>query len=136
MTDKELLQQALDALNKISMGGSPEWSDDVIPALRTRLAQPEPVSWGVQEGANLHDVFLFKDEADEMCHLKGTHAKAVPLYTAPPKKEWVGLTDDDVNYFVDAIYKGFDMKPRNEVEIAYFERLIKFVGAKLEDKNT
>jgi len=52
------------------------------------------------------------------------------------KKEWVGLTDDDVDYFVDAIYKGFDMKPRNEVEIAYFERLIKFVGAKLEDKNT
>lgn len=52
------------------------------------------------------------------------------------KKEWIGLTDDDVDYFVDAIYKGFDMKPRNEVEIAYFERLIKFVGAKLEDKNT
>jgi len=44
----------------------------------------------------LHDVFLFKDEADEMCHLKGTHAKAVPLYTAPPKKEWVGLTDKEV----------------------------------------
>ena len=52
------------------------------------------------------------------------------------KKEWVGLTDEEVDYFVDAIYKGFDMKPRNEVEIAYFERLIKFVGAKLEDKNT
>ena len=52
------------------------------------------------------------------------------------KKEWVGLTDDDVDYFVDAIYKGFDMKPRNEVEIAYFERLIKFVGAKLKEKNT
>jgi hypothetical protein len=64
--------------------------------IEKRLAQPEPVSWGVQEGANLHDVFLFKDEADEMCHLKGTHAKAVPLYTAPPKKEWVGLTDKEV----------------------------------------
>jgi hypothetical protein len=22
-----------------------------------------------------------------------------PLYTAPPKREWVGLTDDDVSYF-------------------------------------
>ncbi len=90
MTDRKLLQQALDALEKISMGNSPDWADDVIPVIRTRLAQPE----------------------------------------------WVGLTDDDVDYFVDAIYKGFDMKPRNEVEIAYFERLIKFVGAKLEDKNT
>jgi hypothetical protein len=52
------------------------------------------------------------------------------------KKEWVGLTDDDVDYFVDAIYKGFDMKPRNEIEIEYFKRVIRFVGAKLEDKNT
>jgi hypothetical protein len=52
------------------------------------------------------------------------------------KKKWVGLTDDDVDYFVDAIYKGFDMKPRNEIEIEYFKRVIRFVGAKLEDKNT
>ena len=51
-------------------------------------------------------------------------------------KPWVGLTDDDVDYFVDAIYKGFDMKPRNEIEIEYFKRVIRFVGAKLEDKNT
>ena len=40
MTDRELLQQALDALEKISMGGSPDWANDVIPAIRTRLAQP------------------------------------------------------------------------------------------------
>jgi len=58
------------------------------------------------------------------------------FYTMPPKKEWVGLTDDDVNYCVDAIYKGFDIKPRNEIEIEYFERVIKFVEAKLKEKNT
>jgi predicted metal-dependent hydrolase len=51
------------------------------------------------------------------------------------KKEWVGLTDDEINYSVDAIYKGFDMKPRNEIEIEYFERVIKFVEAKLKEKN-
>jgi hypothetical protein len=39
IADEELLQQALDALEKISMGGSPEWADDVIPSLRARLAQ-------------------------------------------------------------------------------------------------
>ncbi len=55
---------------------------------------------------------------------------------AQPKKEWVGLTDGDVNYCVDAIYKGFDMKPKNEIEIEYFERVIKFVEAKLKEKNT
>jgi hypothetical protein len=41
MTDRKLLQQALDALEKISMGNSPDWADDVIPVIRTRLAQPE-----------------------------------------------------------------------------------------------
>ena len=49
---------------------------------------------------------------------------------------WVGLTDDDVSYCVDAIYKGFDIKPKNEIEIEYFERVIKFVEAKLKEKNT
>jgi hypothetical protein len=63
-------------------------------------------------------------------------AKRMGWTEAHVKKEWVGLTDADVNYFVDAIYKGFDMKPRNEMEIEYFERVIKFIGAKLEDKNT
>jgi hypothetical protein len=133
MTDKELLQQALDALEKISMGGSPNWADDVIPTIRTRLAQPElePVAWYYAETPIECEKVALNSELDEK-----QKANCIPLYTAPPKKEWVGLTDEDVDYFVDAIYKGFDMKPRNEVEIAYFERLIKFVGAKLEDKNT
>jgi hypothetical protein len=51
-------------------------------------------------------------------------------------KQWVGLNDDDVNRFVEAIYNGLDMKPRNEIEIQYFERLIKFIDTKLKDKNT
>ena len=51
------------------------------------------------------------------------------------QREWVGLTDDDVNRFVDAIYKGFDIKPKKEIEIQYFERLIKFIDRKLKEKN-
>lgn len=66
-----------------------------------------------------------------MCH----NTLQVCQCNPKPKKEWVGLKDDDVNLFVDAIYKGFDMKPRNEIEIQYFERLIKFIDRKLKDKN-
>jgi hypothetical protein len=57
MTDRELLQQALDALEKISMGGSPDWANDVIPAIRTRLAQPEQLyrPFGLAVEANLKD---------------------------------------------------------------------------------
>ena len=103
MTDRELLQQALDALISVWNMDKTTKQVESIQAIKARLAQPEPepVSWGVQEGANLHDVFLFKDEADEMCHLKGTHAKAVPLYTAPSKKEWVSLTLEEIQDILD-----------------------------------
>ena len=163
MTDRELLQQALDALEKHV------YEYETIQAIHTRLAQddialedgfipvqgywgkhfveiqhptkpneivrfkfdaqPElkPVSWAVQEGANLHDVFLFKDEADEMCDLKGTHAKAVPLYTTPPKKEWVTLTDEEILEEYRQSY-GDD----GDLTDVYFARVIEF---RLKEKN-
>jgi hypothetical protein len=132
-TDKELLQQALNALEKISMGGSPDWADDVIPVIRTRLAQPDADAVAWINPVTLQDL----KDGIEGVHLvyEVEMVNSIPLFEYPPKKEWLGLTDDDVNYFVDAIYKGFDMKPRNEVEIAYFERLIKSIDRKLKDKN-
>ena len=51
----------------------------------------EPVAWAVWEG-NPHDVFLYKEEADELCRLKGGDAKSVPLYTHPAKT----LTDEEI----------------------------------------
>ena len=51
----------------------------------------EPVAWAVWEGKP-HDVFLYKEEADELCRLKGGDAKSVPLYTHPAKT----LTDDEI----------------------------------------
>jgi hypothetical protein len=104
----------------------------------------EPVSWAVQEGANLHDVFLFKDEADEMCHLKGTHAKAVPLYREPPtptklitvgnvleqagyvkKKEWVGLTDEEIH----------EIRLKTLDSVATNYEVYRAIEAKLKEKN-
>ena len=42
----------------------------------------EPVAWAVWEGSP-HDLFFYKEEADELCRLKGGDAKTVPLYTHP-----------------------------------------------------
>jgi hypothetical protein len=36
---------------------------------------------------------------DEEGNLIGPNPDDIPLYTTPPKREWVGLTDDDVSYF-------------------------------------
>ena len=161
-TNRELMQQALDALyenTSYSMQGDPltyqdQRNDDTIKALETRLAQPEPEHWSdcavynepaYPKGlcncggfpvawADLKGIRLEFDIEDCFSFIKKENY--APLYTAPPKKEWVGLTDGDVDYCVDAIYKGFDMKPKNEIEIEYFERVIKFVEAKLKEKNS
>ena len=162
MIDRELMQQALDALEEAqSYTSSETWSPSmteecaaVAHKLRSRLAHPEvePASWGVQEGENLYDVFFFKDEADEMCRLKGLHARDIPLYTTPPQrdeapaKEWIereravgyreghqaalkqrkwqGLTEEEMTYlFRLCLGKTFDV----------FARAIE---AKLKEKNT
>jgi len=51
-----------------------------------------------------------------------------PLYTAPPKKEWVGLTDEEIKEIVgfwgDTPVKGYTRKLFDQIE------------AKLKEKNT
>ena len=171
MTDRELLQMALDSL--IDAADSQSWemqqnidqhgewyrrsvylkeavikSQEAIEALRARLEQPEPwvktysggkpnytqpieqepVAWGVDEGEgrciSLHDLYFVKEDADHMAELKGTHAKVVALYTAPPKKEWVGLTNDEIDAAV---------KSCNTTDTYKYFRAIE---AKLKEKNT
>jgi hypothetical protein len=88
MTDRELLQQALDALEKHV------YEYETIQALHTRLAsESEPVAWITTwnepqfAGVELHWEKKYK----------GPSCKYTPLYKAPPKKEWVGLTDEEVD---------------------------------------
>lgn len=90
MTDKEVMQMALDALE--SLQAWPETPENfkrfrALEALRTALAQPEPVAvWELQEGG--WDTIA---DADWM----ETLPIGTKLYTAPQKKEWVGLTHEE-----------------------------------------
>jgi len=45
--------------------------------------EPEPVAW------ISHNAGLYHGKPDESLN-------PLPLYTAPPKKEWVGLTDEEI----------------------------------------
>jgi len=96
MTDKEVMQMALDALYEnttYSMQGDPvayqdQRNDDTIEALRAALAQPDE----------------YDQTALELCKNCGWKAiwpdgcliceKQAAL--AQPKKEWVGLTDEEI----------------------------------------
>ena len=76
MTDRELFAQAVVALEyHTQQTRSISNTNLAIEALRARLAQPEPepVAW-------MHDSHVGFN---------------VPLYTAPPQREWQGLTDEE-----------------------------------------
>jgi hypothetical protein len=52
--------------------------------------EPEPVAWGMpREDGVILDVICPEEHARE----EGGYT--IPLYTAPPKREWVGLTDEE-----------------------------------------
>jgi hypothetical protein len=126
------MKMALDALEKIEMGGDPRWASDVTPALHARLAQPEPepVAWmyeyGTDHGDAVNQIFWHKNLRLEKP--TGLVRNVVPLYTAPPQREWQGLTDEEIKEIVgpwgDQPIKGYTRKLFDQIE------------AKLKEKNT
>ena len=74
----------------------------------------EPVAWTTMP------------EAEDWCFVSGNkdpngklEGKWFPLYTAPPQRPWVGLTDEEVNAIPDGEYMDF----------------YKAIEAKLKEKN-
>ena len=87
-------EEAEKMLHYMDDGGT--YTDDygkLIETLRARLSEPEPepVAWGIAntrptEKQSLMMVMLDEPEPSHM---------VVPLYTAPPQREWQGLTDEE-----------------------------------------
>ena len=96
----EVLKLALDVLEKgkfyartLMMNQNP--FESAITAIKEALAQPsdsveqEPVAWRIWNGGLQDDfnVYLYSEDGD-----------GEPLYTTPPNREWVGLTEDERTY--------------------------------------
>ena len=79
-------QQVLDALEKISMGGHPDWANDVTPMLRTRLAQPEP------EPQEAIAKWIKTNTEHREWYICPKCSYQAPRF----KDEWQGLTDEDI----------------------------------------
>jgi hypothetical protein len=80
----------------------------------------EPVGWLDAEMSQAYTV-------DELPDASGTGF--LPLYTAPPKKQWVGLTDDEIE------------EMHNEIKVRLMgtyrtEDIYRSIEAKLREKNT
>ena len=90
---RQAAQQALEALC-LNAGGDAQVQAEAeaIGALRAALEQPEqePVAWMVytQDGKS---VCVTDNPADFI------EWRSFPLYTHPPRREWVGLTDEEID---------------------------------------
>ena len=134
MTDRELMQQALDALFNLRWAASErdkknrirqfdefmDGSDEAIEALRARLAQPEqePVAWLYRTNNTWEHVSFVEppDDAYDEGSLR-------PVYTTPPQREWVGLTDEEIHST-----NGYE-------EDRSLYRFARAIEAKLKEKN-
>lgn len=146
MTDKKLMQMALEMLHHINKFSLPPASiclpgeiDDVMEAISVRLAQPEqePVAWmyeyGTDHGDAVNQIFWHKNLRLEKP--TGLVRNVVPLYTAPPQRQqrtytlrkWQGLTDEE-----------YEAMAETYVTNCYFDTLkyAKAIEAKLKEKNS
>lgn len=130
---REAMKMALNALETPHPSIRTDFSDAMvyrenvkaaIEALRTALAQPdvpetafgetEPVAWVS------HNAGLYHGKPDESLN-------PLPLYLAPPRREWVGLTDDE-----------YELMAEKRVTNYFFNTLdyAHDIEAKLKEKNT
>jgi hypothetical protein len=138
----DAMKQALEALEKISRGGSPEWADNVIPPLRKAIEQAE--TWDTSdmahragglsvEQAHTDHPMRHWDRTCPACVAEAEKQEPVNIhcpsclhsFSVVPvtKREWVGLTDEEV---WDAYEKGM-------YEEMWFARAVE---AKLKERNT
>jgi pyruvate/2-oxoacid:ferredoxin oxidoreductase beta subunit len=88
MTKDQALRLALEALEY----PGPSWIEarqPAITAIKQALAQPEPepVAWTDIDFTNIYiSEMVAKEKSAD-----------VPLYTSPPKREWQGLSDDEID---------------------------------------
>ena len=109
---RKAAEMALEVMEYNRANGTPNMGA-AIEALRQALAQPEqePVAW-------VYNGILHEFDPSEFAT-----SEVKPLYTAPPKREWVGLTDAEVESW-RGNYDFFD------------SALVREVEAKLKEKNT
>ena len=127
MTKEEALRLALEALVGV-LDDSPKVLDasisgglyevvqcrDAITAIKEALeTKDEPVAW-----MSTNDVGFKKSEFGS--------TPTVPLYTTPPQRTWVGLTDEEV-YAI-----GFDLNIGGIQTMKAYQA----IEAKLKEKNT
>ena len=103
--------------------------NQVIETLRQALAQPEqePVAW-IGNADFVKGQFV-EGRVRRVWWECNTGVGQL-LYTAPPKREWAGLTDDDMHTIRD------DAFVKNVDDIEWALQMARRIEAKLKERNT
>ncbi len=123
----EAMKQALEALEAIYRTGDTQafdlcYAPNVIPALRQAIAEAEmqePVAWIVDGKIKVR-----LDMAGKL------YFSETNVYTSPQKREWVGLTDEDIDLYA------FDIGVTDNKAPAWLVTYARGIEAKLKEKNT
>ena len=123
---KEAMNLALEALESGKPMFDAYWGgnqhDKAITALREALAeqpaQQEPVAWRTYTGRGYYIIDATLEEAQRNWPDK----QHQPLYTSPPQRTWVGLTDKEEVELWESTDSDWELMKRTE--------------AKLKEKNT
>ena len=110
MTDRQLLQQALDTLETADESSFWVNQESIVKALRERLAQPEqePVAWVCYGAPGKRDIDF--EEADINGLPIGTSLYATPPQRKPLTDEWIHRT---------TVLLGFNPEWTTEIGIAH-----------------
>jgi hypothetical protein len=121
---RKAMQVALEALELYQSKSSVQMFDDAVKALRQALeTEQEPVCWTVADG------WVYANDTSQIGTSKEVNWQT--LYTAPQKREWVGLTDEEID---DLSYLFQKIDESNET---WFDRLgfARAVEQALKEKN-
>jgi hypothetical protein len=96
-----------DSITALRQALAMERFSEVSQEIEEALKQ-EPVAWQVMVEDEALKEFPMKDMANDWCvHKKLSGSSCAywirPLYTAPPKREWVGFTNEEKHELNDAL---------------------------------
>jgi hypothetical protein len=129
--DREAIEEAIEVLEDASAEmlmetGEENYYGEAITVLRKALeTEQEPVAW-ITNGGKGELWWYQSSKFDEEGNLIGPNPDDIPLYTAPPQREWVGLTDQEIN---SVCYKRDWTAPWTDTTFA------RAIEAKLKEKN-
>ena len=129
MTDRELMQQALDAM----LNFPNDISDEMFKAmkvLKARLAQTEPEPVFAFRRKGLNDFCTCSEHRYNELAQKPNVFEVKKFYTAPPQREWQGLTENEIKHlWYEACQTNLELTSQLIVHLA------RNIEAKLKEKN-